>query len=152
MKTVIKMRKMLYILLVINIITLTVAFIMSLATAPLYSVLVLALGILELIPIIAIISCLDDIEKLKEDNAYLSYRLKKLENEVLPEEPTHNSFPELSYGVPASAIWECVKCGTVNKAGTTQCSHCKAAYSPFINPTDDPTKKKKRSRWIKEKK
>lgn len=146
------MRKMLYILLAINIITLTIGFIISLATAPLYAVLLLLLGILELIPIIAIITCLDDIEKLKQDNAYLSYRLKKLENEILPEEPVHNSFPELSFGEPAKAIWECVKCGTVNKAETTHCSNCKAPYSPFINPTDDPTKKKKRSRWIKDKK
>ncbi|MBQ3058066.1 MAG: zinc finger Ran-binding domain-containing family 2 protein [Clostridia bacterium] len=146
------MRKLLIILLVINVITLAIAFIMSLVTAPLYAVLFLLLGILELVPIIAIISCLDDIDKLKQENAMLSYRLKKLENEVLPEDPVHNSFPELAYGEPARAIWECVKCGTVNKAGTTQCSHCKAPYSPFINPTDDPTKKKKRSRWIKDKK
>lgn len=143
---------MLYILLAINIITLTIGFIVSLSTVPFYAFLLLLLGILELIPIIAIITCLDDIEKLKQDNAYLSYRIKKLENEVLPEEPVHNSFPELLYGEPAKAIWECVKCGTVNKAKTTHCSNCKAPYSPFINPTDDSTKKKKRSRWIKDNK
>ncbi len=146
------MRKLLIILLVINIITLAIAFIMSLVASPLYAILLLLLGILELIPIIAIISCLDDIEKLKQENAMLSYRLKKLENEALPEKTVHNSFPELTHGEAARAVWECVKCGTVNKAGTTQCSNCRAPYSPFINPTDDPTKKKKRSRWIKDKK
>ncbi len=146
------MRKLLYILLVINIITLAIAFIMSLVAAPLYAILLLLLGILELIPIIAIISCLDDIEKLKQENAMLSYRLKKLENEVIPEEAKHNRIPELVHGEAARAVWECVKCGTINKAGTSHCSNCKAPYSPFINPTDDPTKKKKRSRWIKDKK
>ncbi len=146
------MRKLLIILLAINAVTLTIGFIMTLVASPLLAVILLLLGILELIPIIAIISCLDDIDKLKQENAMLSYRLKKLENEILPEEPVHNSFPELACGEPARAVWECIKCGTVNKAGTTQCTHCKAPYSPFINPTDDPLKKKKRSRWIKDKK
>ena len=146
------MRKLLYIHLTINIITLAIAFIMSLVASPIYAILILFLGILSLVPIFAIISCLDDIEKLKDENTMLSYRLKRIENETQPQETVHNSYPELTHGETARAVWECVKCGTVNKAGTTQCSHCKAPYSPFINPTDDPLKKKKRSRWIKDKK
>ena len=146
------MRILLYILLGINILALAVAFIMMLTASPVYAVIILLLGILEIVPIIAIISCLDDIEKLKGENTMLSYRLKKLENETLPEETVHNSYPELIHGDTAKAVWKCVKCGTVNKAGTTHCSNCKAPYSPFINPTDDPYKKKKRSRWIKDKK
>ena len=82
----------------------------------------------------------------------LSYRLKKVENEVIPEEAKFNHYPELSHGEVSKAVWECVKCNTVNKAGTTNCSNCKAPYSPFINPTDNPYEKKKRSRWIKDKK
>ena len=146
------MRILLYILLGINILALAVAFIMMLTTSPVYAVIILLLGILEIVPIIAIISCLDDIEKLKGENTMLSYRLKKLENEVLPQETVHNSYPELAHGDTAKAVWECVKCSTVNKAGTSHCSNCKAPYSPLVNPTDDPTKKKKRSRWIKDKK
>lgn len=146
------MRKLLYILLAINILALIYGFFAILGASVVYAVILLALGILELIPIIAIISCLDDIEKLEGENTMLSYRLKKLENEVLPQETVHNSYPELAHGDTAKAVWECVKCGTVNKAGTSHCSNCKAPYSPFINPTDDPTKKKKRSRWIKDKK
>ena len=146
------MRILLYILLGINILALAVAFIMMLTTSPVYAVIILLLGILQLVPIIAIISCLDDTEKLKGENTMLSYRLKKLENEVLPQETVHNSYPELAHGDTAKAVWECVKCSTVNKAGTSHCSNCKAPYSPLVNPTDDPTKKKKRSRWIKDKK
>ncbi len=146
------MRKLLYILLGINILTLAYGFFAILSSSIVYAVILLLLGILELIPIIAIISCIDDIEKLKDENSMLSYRLKKLENEVLPEETVHNSFPELTHGDTAKAVWECVKCSTVNKAGTSHCSNCKAPYSPFINPTDNPYEKKKLSRWIKDKK
>lgn len=146
------MRKLLYIHLAINIITLAIAFIMTLVASPIYAILILLLGILSLVPIFAIISCLDDIEKLKGENTMLSYRLKKIENETIPQETVHNSYPELAHGDTAKAVWECVKCSTVNKAGTSHCSNCKAPYSPLVNPTDDPTKKKKRSRWIKDKK
>lgn len=147
------MRKFLYILLIINILTLTYAFFAVLGTSVLYAVIILALGILELVPIIAIISCLDSIEKLESENVMLSYRLKKLENEIFANDiPSDKSYPELKTGETARAVWECIKCGTVNKAETSHCSNCKAEYSPFINPTDDPNKKPKLSRWIREKK
>ncbi len=147
------MRKFLYILLLINILTLTYAFFAVLGSSVLYAIIILLLGILELVPIVALISCLDGVEKLKEENAMLSYRLKKLENEILqPDTVSETAYPELIHGDTARAVWECVKCGTVNKEGTSHCSNCKAEYSPFINPTDDPNKKPKLSRWIKEKK
>ena len=147
------MKKLLIVQLIINILALTYAFFAFLGSSVIYAFLVLGLGILSLVPIIALISCLDNIEKLTEDNIMLSYRLKKLENEVLqPDTVTDTSYPELITGETANAVWECVKCGTVNKAGTSHCLNCKAEYSPFINPTDDPNKKKKLSRWIKEKK
>lgn len=146
------MRKLLYILLGINILTLAYGFFAILSSSTLYAVVLLLLGILELIPIFAIIACLDDIDKLKDENSMLSYRLKKVENEVIPEEAKFSHYPELAHGEAAKAVWECVKCNTVNKADTTHCVICKAPYSPFINPTDNPYEKKKRSRWIKDKK
>ena len=33
----------------------------------------------------------------------------------------------------AKGTWECIKCGTVNKSGTTHCDNCKAEYSSYIN-------------------
>ena len=53
-------------------------------------------------------------------------------------------------GELAHNTWECVKCCTVNKEDTTNCSHCGAAYSADVYPTDDSSKKRKMSRWIKE--
>ena len=147
------MRKFLYIQLIINILAVSYGFFTLLGASVLYALLFLGLGILSLVPTIALISCLDGVEKLEEENAMLSYRLKKLENEILqPDTVTETSYPELKHGDTSRAVWECIKCGTVNKEGTSHCSNCKAEYSPFINPTDDPTKKKKLSRWIKEKK
>lgn len=31
--------------------------------------------------------------------------------------------------------WTCVKCGSVNKRGTTTCESCGAHYSAWVNPT-----------------
>ncbi len=147
------MRKYLYILLLINILTLIYGFFAILGTSVFYAVIFLVLGLLELIPLVAIIHCLDSIEKLEEDNAMLSFRLKKIENSLGPQsDEIKESYPELKHGETAKAVWECVKCKTVNKAETTHCSNCKAEYSPFINPTDNPYQKRKLSRWIKDKK
>ena len=59
-------------------------------------------------------------------------------------------YPVENPGELAKNTWECVKCRTVNKADTTNCSHCGAAYAADVYPTDDPLKKRKMSRWIKE--
>ncbi len=147
------MRKFLYILLAINFLTLIYGFFAILGNSTLYAFIFLCLGILELIPLLAIIYCLDSIEKLQEENSMLSYRIKKLENNFEPQkDEIRETYPELNHGETARAVWECVKCGTVNKAQTSHCANCKAEYSPFINPTDNPYAKKKLSRWIKDKK
>ncbi len=142
------MRKLLIILLIINIIALSVSFLMMLGINLLYSIILLAFGILELIPIIAIISCLDNIENLQYENKYLYEKLKKLEDVSLDLEP-QNAPVKTDNPNTAPAVWECVKCSTVNKAGTEKCSNCNAPYSPFLNPTDDPKRKKKISRFVK---
>ena len=142
------MRKLLIILLVINAMALAIGFFMMLANSILYSIIFLAIGMLELIPIIAIISCLDDIEDLQYENNYLRTKIKKIEDsingDVKEEEITVAHNP-----TAAKAAWECIKCGTVNKVETAECSNCNAPYSPFLNPTDDPKRKKKISRFVK---
>lgn len=143
------MKKWLVILLCINIFTLVLAFFMVLSTSLFYAIILGLLGLLELIPLVALISCLDDIEDLKYEHSKLIYKLKLLEDENLPKTENDKVFNEYTYTETARAPWECVKCGTVNKAGTQNCSNCKAAYSAFVNPTDNPYVKKKISRWIK---
>lgn len=145
------MRKLLIVLLVINIITLCFGFFMILANSLLYALIILGLGILELIPIIALISCIDNIEDLQYDNKYLHEKIRKLEDmingETVSKEENHIHTNDGEY--IASGVWECVKCGTVNKANTSKCSNCNAPYSPSLNPTDNPFIKRKKSRFVK---
>ena len=142
------MKKLLYILLVINIISLILGFFMLLGNSFFYAIFFGLLGILQMIPIIAIISCLDNIENLQDDVAYLYYKLKHLEDS---KKDNNDSATQPAANNPDTAIapWKCVKCDTVNKAKTNHCSNCKAPYSPLINPTDNPYAKKKISRWVK---
>lgn len=142
------MKKLLYIILTINIISLILAFFAILGSSFFYAILFGLLGILQLVPIIALISCMDNIENLQEDVSYLYYKLKHYEEDT-GNIPESTSSPIANNPDTARATWKCVKCDTVNKANTNHCSNCKAPYSPFINPTDDPYAKKKISRWVK---
>lgn len=144
------MRKLLYILLGIKILAMVVCFFMFLSSSVLYAVIFAMLGILDLIPIIAIIFCLDNIESLQDAHSSLFYKVKRIDDAINGTSVTENAeAPAVKYQETAKAVWECVKCGTVNKAETTHCANCKAEYSPIINPTDNPKLKKKISRWVK---
>ena len=143
------MKKCLVILLIIDILALAYGFFTFLGVSVFYALIILSLGILQIVPIIAIISCLDNIEELQYQNTKLFYKLKKLDEDVNGSDGNNEYIPTVTNPDVAKATWECVKCGTVNKPNTTCCSNCKAPYSPFINPTDDPYAKKKISRWIK---
>lgn len=145
------MKKILWFLLGFNFLGLAITFFALLTTNWFYAIIVLVLGSLGLVPLYALISCLYRIDKLEDDNYVLQYKIKCLEDDINGERKVDNAtHPELERLVDAEATWDCVKCGTVNKAGTTRCSNCKAEYSPIVNPTHYPTKKKpKVSRWVK---
>ena len=59
------MKKCLYILLIIDILAIAFGFITMLTASIIYAFILLALGILQLVPIVAIIYCLDSIEDQK---------------------------------------------------------------------------------------
>lgn len=154
------MLTLLYISLIINIISIVISFFMLLSTSFVYALIIAAAGILSLVPIFVLINHIEDIENLKTDVSRLQSRVKRL-SDLLNEELSENEITPISgtsvpsalisgNGTPAAAVWECVKCGTVNKAGTSKCVGCNADYSPLINPTDTQKRKKKKiSRWIK---
>lgn len=142
------MKKILYGILVVDILSLIYAFFMLISHSMIYALLAAVLGSIGLVPLIALIHCLDSIDDLESEVSYLHYKIKKLEDNG--EDVTkENTIPVANNRDTAIAPWKCIKCDTVNKAGTNQCSNCKAPYSPFINPTDDPYAKKKVSRWVK---
>ena len=142
------MKKLLYVLLIINIFSMILAFFALLANSVIYAVIVLLLGILQLVPIIALIVSMNNIENMQDDLYYLYGKVKTLEEKTgfLPEKKITE---EQRASITANGTWKCIKCGTVNKAQTTHCDNCKAAYSPLTNPTQNPNEKKKISRWVK---
>ena len=147
------MKKLLYTLLIINIVTIVIGFIATLFISILYSLIFIFFALLELVPLIAIINNIDSIENLYSEIYELKHRLKIYEdnnNEAKPK--SNNTIQVVENRQAARGAWECVKCGTINKAGSDTCQNCKALYSPTINPTANPYEKKQVSRWIKDKK
>ena len=107
--------------------------------------------ILQIALTISVIRNTEDIEQLNEETTWLRTKLKGLENIVNPYNSPESAVPAAYHGEAARGTWECVKCGTVNKAGTDVCQSCGAAYSAEINPTSNPFAKKKPriSRFVK---
>lgn len=135
------MKKLLYILLVIEIILAAVAFFMLLYTSVFAAILLGSLNLLTLVPIIAIIHNMNSIDDLSYDMSKIRYKVKALEDIINKDLPEGEKPTETFVG-GAMGNWECIKCGTVNKEGTNRCENCKAAYSPEYDPTDDVKEEK----------
>ena len=145
------MKKLLYILLFLQIISGVFIFFMLIGSDAFTAVLAGFICILQIALTISVIRNTEDIEQLNEETAWLRTKLRKLENkDNLYTEP-EPAVPAACHGEAARGTWECVKCGTVNKAGTDTCQSCGAAYSAEINPTSNPYAKKKPrvSRFVK---
>ncbi|MBQ8740107.1 MAG: hypothetical protein IJY79_00990 [Clostridia bacterium] len=145
------MQILLYILLVIQIINGTIGFFALVTNLWYVAIIYLILSILQAVLTIVVIDSKNRITNLELNIDSIFSKLKKLEktDETLFKE--EEFIPPATKNRQASiGAWECIKCGTINKIGSTHCSNCKADYSPEINPTVNPNdKKKKISRWIK---
>lgn len=131
------MKKCLYILLIIDILAIAVGFITMLTASVIYAIIFLALSILQLVPIIAIIYCLESIEDHNYKISQLYLKLHRLEE----TKTNDNTPPVAEVGDKSDLPWKCVKCETVNKSGATNCSNCGAKFLPEINPVFEPTPK-----------
>lgn len=143
------MKKCLYILLGLQILSAIAEFFMLLSHSVILAVLLTAVSTLSIVLTLAVINNIDSIEELQYSFNKLCGELKKLKDASQSDEEPQKTVPVADNSEAARGVWECVKCGTVNKQGTTHCINCKAAYSPWTNPTDSPYKKKKLSRWVK---
>ncbi|MBQ4333212.1 MAG: zinc finger Ran-binding domain-containing family 2 protein [Clostridia bacterium] len=142
------MKVLLIILLILQILAGGFVFFAFLPSSIILALVWLAIAILQIVLTVAVIRHCDEIEDIWDEIYRLRGAVRQLQNVVEPPE-------EVVYPIEAPAetsqnVWECVKCTTVNKTDTTRCSHCGAAYVASVNPTDDPTVKRKMSRWIKE--
>ncbi len=145
------MKKILYIMLIVDILSTAIGFIALLPYSILLAILFLVLGIIGLVPLLALIRCLEDIEDLYGEINYLYGKVRKLEDRAgEPEKDEHNDVTA-RYEHTSKMTWKCVKCGTVNKAGSNHCENCNCEFSPDINPTYENNPKAV-SRWVKPKK
>ena len=145
------MKKLLYMLLFLQIISGVYLFFLFLGNNVFAAVVAVFISILQIALTISVIRNTEEIEQLNEETAWLRTKLKGLENIVNPYNSPETAVPAAYHGEAARGTWECVKCGTVNKAGTDTCQSCGAAYSAAINPTSNPYAKKKPriSRFVK---
>ena len=145
------MKKLLYILLFLQIISGVYLFFLFLGNNAFAAVVAVFISILQIALTISVIRNTENIEQLNEETTWLRTKLKGLENIVNPYNSPESAVPAAYHGAAARGTWECVKCGTVNKAGTDACQNCGAAYSAEINPTSNPFAKKKPrvSRFVK---
>lgn len=145
------MKKLLYILLFLQIISGVYLFFLFLGNNAFAAVVAGFISILQIVLTLSVIRNTDETERLSEETFWLRTKLKELENVVNPYNSPESAVPAAYHGEAARGTWECVKCGTVNKAGTDVCQNCGAAYSAEINPTSNPFAKKKPrvSRFVK---
>ena len=145
------MKKLLYILLFLQIISGVFIFFMLIGSDAFTAVLAGFICILQIALTISVIRNTDETERLSEETFWLRTKLKELEDVVNPYNSPESAVPAAYHGEAARGTWECVKCGTVNKAGPDVCQSCGAAYSAEINPTSNPFAKKKPrvSRFVK---
>ena len=114
------------------------------------ALLFLFLAVLQITLTAAVIRHCGELEEIWDEIFRLRGAVRGLQKIVEPYEET--AYPAVSSRELAQNTWECVKCAAVNKADTTRCSHCGAAYAAAVNPTDDPSVKRVLSRWVKEEK
>ena len=123
-------------------------FFMLLPKSFLLAILYLAVAVLQIALTGAVIRHCGEVDDLWYEVYRLRGAVRQLQKAVeLPEEAM---YPIESPAESSRNVWECIKCGAVNKSDTTHCSHCGAAYDASVNPTDDPTVKRKVSRWVKD--
>lgn len=145
------MKKLLYILLFLQIISGVFIFFMLIGSNAFAAVIAGFSSLLQIALTFSVICNTEGVEQLSEETAWLRQKLKRLEEAVNPYNSPESAVPAAYHGEAARGTWECVKCGTVNKAGTDVCQSCGAAYSAEINPTSNPFAKKKPrvSRFVK---
>lgn len=140
------MKKLLYTLLGLEVLSGVIMFFTYLSSSWLVAVVYLAVALLGIVPTIVLIRHIDDIDYLCGEINRLHRLVKQLSDNVereLPEIKNHAG------GDVSRGVWECLKCGAVNKGGVSRCEGCGAEYSALNNPTDEDRSSKKFSRWVK---
>lgn len=121
------MKKLLYILLFLQIISGVFIFFMLIGSNAFAAVLAGFSSLLQIALTFSVICNTEGVEQLSEETTWLRQKLKRLEEAVNPYNSPKSAVPAAYHGEVARGTWECVKCGTVNKAGQV----CKINSSIF---------------------
>ncbi len=127
------MKKILIVLAILNILAGVLGFFTLLGTNIVYALISLGGGIIGSVPYFALVSAMDDIEVLYEEQRKLKGQIHKIADQMDDQTQSNSTLPP-SPNETSRRVWECVKCKTVNKEGTSSCSHCGAKYSSWVNP------------------
>lgn len=130
------MKIVLTILAVLQLIGGLIGCLFALGSNPLISLLFLGGGIVGAVPYVALISVLEDIAVLKEEQGELKGKLRHfIPAEGVPsaDEQTGSAGSQPLSREVALFSWKCLKCQTINKPNTSSCSGCGALFSPWIN-------------------
>lgn len=79
---------------------------------------------LSVVPYIALLQAMDDIEDLRASVQVLQGRIYQMRQAV-------DTVPEVKTALDKQVsrhVWSCPRCGAVNKAGTHECESCGARY------------------------
>jgi hypothetical protein len=112
-----------------------------------YAIVITAITAIQIAPTVAIMRNMREIDELFNEVNTLRYKTRELDHSLSALSPEEDGGSKPS--APSFGAWECVKCGSVNKSGTSKCENCGAKYSFVQNPTTNDKDKPKVSRWVK---
>ncbi len=81
------------------------------------------------VPCFALVGTIERVETQEEQLRGLQERLRRLETPSAGDAEPQPPAPPRK--VEARHPWDCARCGTVNKAGTTACAQCGALYDEW---------------------
>ncbi len=143
------MKKLLYVYITIQMTVGVLNFISLLSISVFYAIFSLFASLISLIIPIILLKYMETTEQMQTELFRLRRNLEDIRQELngVKEEKNDSSAVSPKNTEVAIGTWKCIKCGAVNKEGTTYCENCKSAYSSEDNPTSDPSKPKKLNRW-----
>ena len=130
------MKVVLTVLAVLNILGSIIGCMLSFGTNVILAILILAGGIVSSAPYFALIGALEDIAVLRGEQLELKGKLRRLMDAAEKQSAEATTEPAPAPALPQEIsrhAWKCVKCQTINKPGTSECSGCGARYSPWVN-------------------
>ena len=128
------MKAALLVLLVLQLVSGAILGIGAFSQSLLLGILSIASAVLGILPIIALLWCMDDVDDLRSECVRLQCKLYQLEKAVGPVQQPIMKDGEAAQASPlpiqtANRRWTCPKCQSVNAEGTSFCQECGARYA-----------------------